>query len=405
MTDLCRSCKGSDLTEVIDLGRHRLPDFVTPEQYATMDLTPWPLKLVACRECTLLQLSETTPRGRLYHDRYGFRSGTNEAIRADLAGIVDYTRAVKPKIRRWLDIACNDGTLLSFVPPEIHRTGIDPVHVIARDAMRHGHADRVIYNFFGAHYFNPREFDVVTSVSMFYDLDDPNQFVHEVEQVMAVGGVWVIQQNYAGDMLRHNAIDNVCHEHVTYFALLPLMALLARHGLEINDVTFSSVNGGCIRTLVSRIGDRPVSASVQAAVHQESARGMSRPEVWQAWGESVRDELARTRGFLQRAKQHGLKVYLYGASTRGGTILQMINAGPNLLPWAVERSPAKVGKIMSATGIPIISEEAMRHDRPDYLLVSPWFFRDVFEQREKAYLEAGGHLVFPLPFFEIMGAS
>jgi SAM-dependent methyltransferase len=388
---------------VIDLGEHRLPDFVGPQQYEEMDLTPWPLKLVICLDCTLLQLSESTPRPLLYHDRYGFRSGTNEAIMADLFEIVQYARTVRAGIKSWLDIACNDGTLLSFVPPEIHRTGIDPVFTIAREARRNHHADRVIYNYFGAHYFRPREFDVITSVSMFYDLDDPNQFAHEVERVLAPGGIWVIQQNYAGDMLHQNAIDNVCHEHVTYFALLPLMILLERHGLEINDVTFSSVNGGCIRTLVSRIGDRPVSASVQSAYEAEVKKGLHRPEIWQAWGRSVRQELSLTREFLERSRDRGEKVYLYGASTRGGTFLQMIGAGPDLLPYAVERSPSKVGRIMTSTGIPIISEEAMRHDQPYALLVSPWFFRSVFLEREADYLKAGGRLVFPLPHFEIVG--
>lgn len=399
---ICRSCRSDHLVSVLDLGDHKLPDFVDPEDYSP-EAVAFPLELLICLDCTLLQLGESTPRSLLYHDRYGFRSGTNEAVRRDLESVVADVRAMKPRIRSWLDIACNDGTLLSYVPKEIHRTGIDPVHAIAREARQQDRADRVIYNYFGAHYFRPHEFDVITSVSMFYDLDDPNQFVHEVERVLAPGGVWLVQQNYAGDMLKLNAVDNICHEHVTYFALLPLMILLERHGLEINNVTFSSVNGGCIRTLISRIGDRPVSASVQDTYHREVTRGLHRPEVWMSWGKSVKHELYQTRKFLEDAKHNGDKVYLYGASTRGGTILQMINAGPDLLPYAVERSPAKVGKIMSATGIPIISEQAMRNDRPPFLLVSPWFFKHVFVNRERQYLDAGGHMVFPLPHFEIRG--
>lgn len=398
---VCRSCGSLFLVDVLDLGEHRLPDFVTQDQYEQMDLTPHPLKLVICLDCTLVQLSESTPRAKLYHDRYGFRSGTNEAIREDLADIVEYALRVNPDAKSWLDIACNDGTLLSSVPPDIYRTGIDPVQAIARDARRDGYANRVVYDYFGAHYFRPHDFDVITSVSMFYDLDDPNRFVHEVGQVLAPGGIWVIQQNYAGDMLRRNAVDNVCHEHVTYFALLPLMILLERHGMEINDVTFSDVNGGCIRTLVSRIGDRPVSASVQDTYQREVLKGLHRPETWTGWGKRVRQELQRTSEFLWNAKTLDQKVYLYGASTRGGTFLQMIGAGPDLLPYAVERSPAKIGKIMSATGIPIIGEEAMRHDKPYALLVSPWFFKDVFLRREVEYLRQGGRLVFPLPHFEV----
>jgi NDP-4-keto-2,6-dideoxyhexose 3-C-methyltransferase len=399
----CRICRNTSLTEVIDLGDQFLPDFVpvgTPLE------DPWPLKLMICPECTLVQLDESTPRSLLYHDRYGFRSGTNEAIRADLEEIVKYVLAVKSNlgvgIDRWLDIACNDGTLLSYVPKNIHRTGIDPVQAIARDGMSSGFANRMIYNFFGSRFFAPREFDVITSVSMFYDLPAPGKFVHEVSNVLATDGVWVIQQNYAGDMISQNAVDNICHEHITYFALLPLMRLLGEHGLEINDVTFSSVNGGCIRTLVSHAGARPVSSSVAEAVQTEVRRGLHRPEIWQAWGRAVRQELGLTRNFLERAQSQGKRVYLYGASTRGGTFLQMIDAGPWLLRYAVERNPDKVGKIMASTGIPIISEEEMRADPPDYLLVSPWFFRDVFLEREREYLDRGGRMAFPLPHFEIV---
>jgi NDP-4-keto-2,6-dideoxyhexose 3-C-methyltransferase len=400
---VCRSCGSLHLVDVLDLGYQRLSDFIEPGQLVPEQHE---LKLVICLDCTLVQLSKTTPRGKLYHERYGFRSGTNEAVRADLEDVVKYARSfgVQSTSPRWLDIACNDGTLLSFVPDTYHRTGIDPVAAIAREARTRG-ANRVIYDYFDSRFFAPHEFDVITSVSMFYDLDKVNTFVDQVERVLAPGGVWVIQQNYAGDMISKNAVDNICHEHVTYFALLPLMILMERHGLEINDVVFSDVNGGCIRTAVSRIGDRPQSASVQATYEREVTRGLHRPELWMGWGRSVREELELTRKFLHRARDRGESVYLYGASTRGGTFLQMINAGPELLPFAVERSPAKVGKIMGSTGIEIIDESRMRAVHPDYLLVSPWFFRDVFVEREAEYLAKGGKLVFPLPHFEIVGRS
>jgi NDP-4-keto-2,6-dideoxyhexose 3-C-methyltransferase len=402
MTESCRSCFGP-LTEVLDLGEQRLSDFPRPQD-VTSDKA-WPLTLVLCEDCGLLQLDTTTPRKLMYHSRYGFRSGTNEAIRSDLAHVVKYALDVKPvnEVHRWLDIACNDGTLLSNVPTWIFRTGVDPVPEIAQTARRLGLADRVIYDYFSSRFFAPKEFDVITSVSMFYDLDDPNKFVHEVKDVLADDGIWVIQQNYAGDMIRQNAVDNVCHEHVTYFALRPLGLLLDSHGLEINDVTFSPVNGGCIRTLVSRMGTRPVSASVQVAAQYEARMALGSPETWRTWGDEVRQELDLTYDYLVRARMRGERVYLYGASTRGGTFLQMIGAGPHLLPYAVERNKDKVGKVMSSTDIPIISEADMRNNPPDALLVSPWFFRDVFLSRERPYLDAGGLMVFPLPHFEIVG--
>lgn len=393
----CRGCGGA-LTEVLDLGRHRLPDFTDP---GSPPPQAYPLRLMHCAACTLVQLGETTPRGILYTDRYGFKSGVNEAVRADLASVVKYAAQHRPETPDcWLDIACNDGTLLSFVPPEWRRHGIDPLWQFADEAFRHGD---IVTDFFDPKYFAQRQFGVITSVSMFYDLDDPCAFARDVERVLFDDGIWVIQQNYALDMITRNAVDNICHEHVTYFTVQALAHVLAGAGLEINDVTYSDVNGGCVRTLVSRKGTRPVLPSAEQAVRREREAGLGRAQRWIQWGRAVTAELELTRMFLEEQKAAGRRVFLYGASTRGGTFLQMIGAGPELLPFAVERNPAKVGKVMAATGIPVISEQDMRLSPPEFLLVSPWFFRDVFLMREQPYLAAGGRMVFPLPKFEIIG--
>lgn len=380
------------------MGEHYLPDFIEP---GTLRENPWPLHLVLCRGCSLLQLADTVPRELLYHERYGFKSGVNEAVRADLADVVDWTMKRVPAWstpRRWLDIACNDGTLLSNVPKSIHRTGIDPLRQFAPEAM--GSADVVLSDFFSPEYFAPRTFDVITSVSMFYDLDDPNEFVAGVKEVLADDGIWVIQQNYALDLLRKNAIDNVCHEHVTYFSVRSMAELLGQHGLEINDVAYSDVNGGCFRTLVTRAGKRPVRPSVKQALENEASAGLGDREILATWAASVARELEHTRKFVESLANEGLETWVYGASTRGGTILQMLKLGPEQLRYAVERQPAKVGKVMAATGIPIISEEQMRADPPAALLVGPWFFRGVFTDREQGFLEAGGMMIYPLPHFE-----
>lgn len=397
----CRSCSGA-LEEVVNLGNHYLPDFVPP---GTPRGKPWPLRLMQCASCTLLQLAETTPRSELYHERYGFRSSVNEAVRADLADCVSYALGFVPNPGRWLDIACNDGTLLSFVPEHVRRAGIDPLCAYASfagPASRHG---KITGDYFAPDFFGPGEFDVITSVSMFYDLDDPCEFATGVAKVLATRGCWVIQQNYALDLIRRNAVDTICHEHVATFSVRSLAAVLERAGLEITDVAYSDVNGGCVRTLVGHEGARQVRLSVAAALAAEQRAGIEDPETWRAWAGTVTAELAKTRAFLDDAKAAGRTVGLLGASTRGGTILQMIGAGLDLLPYAVERQPGKVGKVMAATGIPIISEEEMRANPPHALLVSPWFFRDVLIEREATYLKAGGLMAFPLPHFEVTGGG
>lgn len=393
----CCSCGGDGLDEVLDLGPMYLSDFVEPGEPRGV---PWPLRLMLCPSCTLLQLAVHTPRPAVFHERYGYKSGINEAAVQDLADTAAYALDAIPSPRTWLDIGCNDGSLLAAVPKSVYRVGVDPLTQFADEALRH--ADRIVSDYFSPGLFDSGEFDVVTSAAMFYDLDDPSAFVHGVGQVLAPHGAWVIQQNYALDMLRNNVVDNICHEHVTYFSVRSLANLLGRNGLQINDVTYSCVKGGCIRTLVSRTGDRPVLNSVYDALRLEREAGLDDPWIWRKWGEDVRDELDKTRQLALDAEATCQRIYIYGASTRGGTFLQMIGASPDLFPFAVERNPDKVGKVMTSTGIPIISEDEMRADPPDYLLISPWFFRSTFVEREKAFLDSGRHMIFPLPKFEVV---
>lgn len=397
MNGSCVSC-GKGTEPVLDLGMHRLPDFTEP---GALLAQPYPLRLMLCTSCTLAQLDTLTPRDKLYHERYGFKSGVNEAIRADLADIAASAMKIRPGTTSWLDIGCNDGTLLSYVPRKIARYGIDPLVQFADEARQHANA--ILTDYFRPGHFS-RHFGVITSVSMFYDLADPGQFAEDVKSVLAHDGVWIIQQNYALDMIRQNAADNICHEHVTYFSVTSLKKLLEAHGLEIFHVTYSPVNGGCFRAFVSHPGKYPLPPyHVDAALAREQAANLDRPAAWRRWGGDVRHELRKTADLLtERVTRGGNRVYLYGASTRGGTILQMIGAGPAVLRCAVERNPAKTGKIMAATGIPIISEEQMREEDPEYLLISPWFFRDVFLEREKEYLDNGGRMIFPLPQFGVV---
>jgi NDP-4-keto-2,6-dideoxyhexose 3-C-methyltransferase len=392
----CCSCQGP-LSEALDLGPMHLSDFTDPGQPRGEQ---YPLRLMLCDVCTLLQLDAVVPRDAVIHERYGFKSGINEAEVADLAAIAGCALQHVPSPRRWLDTGCNDGTLLAAVPEEVYRTGIDPVTKFAAEARTH--ADRVICDWFRPDWFARGEFDVVTSAAMLYALEDPGAFTEGVASVLARDGVWVIQVNYALDMLRNNVVDNIFHEHVTYWSVRSLKALLEPRGLEIADVTYSSVKGGCIRVAAGHRGTRPVSPSVARALRTETVDRLGCPETWQEWALAALAELAKTRHLAEEARARGERVYVYGASTRGGAFLQMIGAGPDLFPYAVERYAPKVGKIMASTGIPIISEEQMRADPPEYLLISPWPFRDVFLEREKDYLAAGGRLIFPLPQFEVV---
>lgn len=395
MNKQCRSCNSERLREVIDLGDQHISEFRKDERQPPK----FPLAMVVCEDCTLAQLSNTAPPEKLYNSSYSFKSGVNEAIVKDLAMVAAHAHSVKPDAKRWLDIASNDGSLLANVPEQIYRVGIDPLKQFEKEASQH--ADRIIVDFFNPrHFVGEKPFDVITSVSMFYDLDNPNVFVGGVASVLADDGVWVIQQNYLRTMLESKAVDNLSHEHLTYYSLTSLVPLLARHGLEVVDVELNPINGGCFRTVVRKKGVAEVQRSVAEMLTAEALAGLGVNGDYRSFdtfvSESMRT-LANLRVAVETIVEAGHRIFIYGASTRGAVIWQAAGIDRDLVPFAVERNPDKVGRYFSAIGVPIISEDKARVEQPEYMLIGPWWFADEFAKREEAYLKRGGVFIVPLP--------
>lgn len=391
MISSCRSCKGNALTVVFDLGWQYLSDF-----YTRADRRPpkASLTLVRCEQCTLVQLTDTVAREMLYHDRYGYASGVNPAIRANLRQVVEETLMLRPHPEAWLDIASNDGTLLSYVPADTLRVGVDPVAKFAPLARQH--ADTIVADYFHPRHFD-RKFDVISSISVFYDMNDPDWFVRHVARLLETNGVWVIQQNYLGDMLANTSFDNVCHEHLTYFSLQSLETLLARHDLRVFHVLQDPINGGCIRTYVCHQYSSAweETGAVQELRRHELVRQTNTNEPWPEFNRQVG---RITTDLAAIAGSYGEPIMLYGASTRGAVIWQACHFKPEWIAAAVEIQPGKIGSYYSALGpVPIISAEQARAANPPAMLVGPYWHRDLFLQQEQQYLQAGGRLVFPIP--------
>lgn len=396
----CRACGSRKLEKVLDLGDQHLSDF-RPD--LTVMPPRFPLRVVFCEDCYLAQLDTTVPRELMYHERYGFKSGVNGSIRANHMEIVAEASKRHPTAKTWLDIACNDGTLLSYVNPHLRRVGVDPVKKYADQALEH--ADRVVNDYFSAASLVGEQFDVITAISVFYDLDDPNAFIEDVLEVLAPGGIFVVQQNYLLDTITLNAIDNICHEHLTYFSLLSMGRLLDRHGLEIVDIAGTTVNGGSIRTTIARKGEWPVSPLVFAQKRLELLAGLDSPQTMLRFNWAASEEIDAIAKLVEDIVELGQSIYVYGASTRGATLWQACGFGPEHIAAAVDRNPEKVGKYMSAIQVPIISEEQARRERPDYMLISPWFFAEEILHRDKRMLELGTKAIVPLPYVRVLGAA
>lgn len=399
----CRSCSSRKLESILSLGKLYLSEFRTDDKKPKK----FELELIVCSDCRLVQLRHTTPSHYLYTNNYGYRSGINQTMRDELEEIVKksitHVKAPKKKLRV-VDIGANDGTLISFYPNNYFRIAVDPVKKFAKDSRKH--ANVVISDYFNSRSFERKagkeKVDIITAISCFYDMEDPNKFVSDVEKILAPDGIFVIQQNYLLEMLKQNAFDNIVHEHLEYYSLLSLENLLRKFGLEVFDVKVSEVNGGSFRTFIARSGTRRIRNSVITMRQAEKDYKLENLTPYRQFAKRIHGNMQKLRKFVDKVTKEGKSIFIYGASTRGNTLIQYAGLDKKKIRYAVERNQEKWGTKIASVGIPIISEEEARKLQPDFMLVLPWFFKDEFLKREKDYLKKGGHFIFPLPEFEII---
>jgi SAM-dependent methyltransferase len=404
-------------TDLFNLGDLYVSDFLAEDENPRSD--PWPLRLVM-EDDGLVHLAEQPPP-ELMWGRYWYRSGVSATMQMALESVVDYAaNAVDYESGDiWLDIACNDGTLLREVPNAFVRIGVDPAEdSIANDA-------RSICN---AHYQRPFDmnvaFDVagtwglakvVTCAAMFYDLLDPAEFLAAVRSVMRSDGILVLQLSYSPLMLGQLAFDNICHEHARYYSMRTLQRTLRRGGFDVVDVELNDVNGGSFRVTAMR-DDADVSTFAsapyrdvahyrrRALLDRETILEVNDADTWLEFWREVNKLGEQVSGFIRDMGRIGKTVWAYGASTKGNTLLQLFELDSTLITAIAERSPAKYGRRTVGTNIPIVDEDTWRAAAPDFTLVLPWHFISEFRHREAAYLSGGGRFIVPCPAFDIIGA-
>jgi SAM-dependent methyltransferase len=345
----------------------------------------------------------------MYGDNYGYRSGLNESMVAHLA---QKTRTLEQLTGlssgdTVLDIGCNDGTLLrSYATSGLHRVGIDPTATKFRQYYPDDIA--LIPEFFSAESFrraSSKAAEIVTSIAMFYDLQDPIAFAKQVASVMAADGVWHFEQSYMPSMLRMNSYDTICHEHVEYYSLGVVTRILAAADLEVVDVLMNGVNGGSFAVTACKRSSKKVRrnrAVIDWLLQQEDSMALNTPRPYRDFEERVFRHRLDLRRLIDSLIADGKTILGYGASTKGNVVLQFCGLGPDKIRAIGEINREKFGRVTPGTHIPIISEDEARRMQPDYFLVLPWHFKEGILRRERDFIARGGRLIFPFPEIEIV---
>lgn len=405
------------MKKMLNIGNHYVSDFVkSPNDWKNRQ--KYNLDLYLDSDIGAARLIDVAPPESMW-GQYWYRSGINSSMTQELKNIVsEITSRVKLNSGDiWLDIACNDGTLLKAVPDNLIKVGIDPaddsylaesskVATVIQDYFNYGSWQKAD--------LGGKTAKVITCIAMFYDLDNPGPFIQDLEKVLDDNGLLVLQMSYTPLMVKQLAFDNICHEHVYYYDLKSIQKLFGRYGFKIVDCSLNDTNGGSFRIYLQKQHAKVESFStapmrdvaqmrVESLINYETnILDISNPNTWENFSHRLEKLKSDVVDFIKQANQLGKKVYGYGASTKGNTLLQYFGLNHNDIIAIAERSSYKFGLKTIGTNIPIVSEDEMRQAKPDYLLMLPWHFISEFTQREKDFLEQGGKFIVPCPSFRII---
>lgn len=402
----CRISGSTNLIKVVSLGEQHLTG-VFPKS-PTEAITKGPIDLVWCPDSGLLQMKQSYNLAEMYGDNYGYRSGLNASMVGHLQQKAhDLTRLAGLQAGDTvLDIGSNDATLLKAYPESMHKIGVDP---IGKNFKAHyGSAISLIPAFFSAaaywQQFPHRQPKLITSIAMFYDLESPSDFVKDIEALLHPEGLWHFEQSYMPSMLRTNAYDTICHEHLEFYSFEVVKSLLETHGLKVIDVQMNGINGGSFAvTAAKRKSEyKPNHAVINWLLHQERMMELYTLEPFQAFEARIYKHRTELLTLIENMVADGKTILGYGASTKGNVLLQFCGITNKLIPYIAEVNTHKYGCYTPGTHIPIISEQEAMAMKPDYFLVLPWHFKHSILEKEKTYLQNGGKFIFPLSEIEII---
>ena len=393
----CLLCKNKKIKKIFSLGNLFVSNFVNKKNIKTGIKAP--LNLLYCKNCSLIQLSHIAPQEIMYRRFYWYRSGVTKIMRLGLKNIFDdslkHVKLNKKDVV--LDIGANDGTLLSYYKRKKFITiGCEPAKNLQQNLKKNCHFS--IKNFWDKKELYKvllknrlKKPKIITAIGMFYDLEEPNKFIRDAADCLDDKGIFIAQLMCLKSMIEKNDVGNICHEHIEFYSLKSLKFLFEKNGLEIFKIEENDINGGSYRIYCKKFKKGSINLRNENVL--KSMKDFAR---------RVKINKKITTNFINKKIKQGKKIYLYGASTKGNTVLQYYDLNQRKIPFGAERSPEKWNKYTIGTGIKIITEKMARKLNPDYFFVTPWGFIKEFIKRERKWLKKGGSFIVPFPKFKLI---
>jgi len=401
-TTACLGCGAALAPPFLNLGRTPLANSYLRPEHAAANEPVFDLAVTYCGQCHLVQLTSTVPPESLFSE-YLYFSSYSESYLAHASEMADslISRLNLDSSSRVLEIASNDGYLLQFFKRRgIPVLGIEPAHNIAVQARERGIP--TMECFFGtdsaaAIVARNSLADLIIGNNVMAHVPAINAFLSAVRTCLKPQGTAVFEFPYLGDLLDNNEFDTIYHEHVFYYSLGAVCALVRRARLKLVDVERQSVHGGSLRIFLQHESAGPPAPAVPAMLEEEKRRGLLGPELYRSFGKAVEDLKSELLRLLWELRASGKSVAAYGAPAKGNTLLNYCGVGRDLVQFTVDRSPHKQGLLLPGSRIPILAPQALLEKRPQYAVILPWNIASEIIEQQQQYLRAGGKFIIPIP--------
>ena len=402
----CRNCRNSKFLNLLSLGKMSFTGKFSRSFFQNIPKAY--INLLMCKRCKLVQLDRNFNQKYLYGKNYGYRTGINHTMTDHVKKVVKKcSTLVKLKANDYvLDIASNDATLLNFYQKNVVTVGIDPL--VNKYKTCYNKINYKISKFFQIADIRKlnlkKNFKVVSALSVFYDVKNPNKFIQDVKEILDKEGIFILEHADLLCIIKNNLFDTICHEHLEYYSSKVIIDMMSRNGLKVFDHNFNDINGGSSRYFIchQKANYKTKQRKIKMLLSKEKKIGLHSKKIFKIFFKKILNEKKKLKKLIKKIKNKKLIIHGYGASTKGNVLLQFYGIGNKDLNYIADRNPLKYNLFTPGTKIKIISENNSRQLKPDYYLVLPWHFKREILIRENKIRQKGTKFIFPLPKVKVV---